>query len=209
MGQQNYKIFINHCALFIGNRQFIEECPEKIRLYPKQELDNVLKQILGEVNAKENFIGFETDEADKLYHELAGYFKLIKAAGGIVFNTKGELLLIKRLGIWDLPKGKMEKHEDEPIAALREVQEECGLNFLKIVQALECTYHAYQLKGKWILKKTMWFLMDAYGDINVKPQLEEDITEVRWVNRNFILDPEFETYDSLKGLINKIKFPNE
>ena len=38
---------------------------------------------------------------------------------------------IQRLGDWDLPKGKVEKREGVEAAAVREVQEECGLVTLR------------------------------------------------------------------------------
>ena len=35
----------------------------------------------------------------------------VNAAGGLVTNEKGEFLLIRRSGLWDLPKGHQEAGE--------------------------------------------------------------------------------------------------
>ena len=49
-----------------------------------------------------------------------GTYKSINAAGGLVENGNGEYLMIKRKGYWDLPKGKIEKGENDEDGALRE-----------------------------------------------------------------------------------------
>ena len=207
MGQQNYKIFINQCTLFIGNYAFLKQQSEKVVQYPASELKVLIAKLTSGDEVKDLYIGFETNESLKLYGVLKKQFKLIKAAGGIVFNELGQLLLIKRLGLWDLPKGKIEKGEAQRRAALREVHEECGLHFLGLLDKVDNTYHVYFLKGRWILKKTAWYQMIAWGNMEVTPQLEEDITEVRWVDKTFLKQPDFETYDSIRSLIQKIEFP--
>lgn len=105
---------------------------------------------------------------------------LIEAAGGLVRNSKGETLFIFRNGKWDLPKGKIETGEDTREAAMREVEEECGIGGLKIIRPLSETYHTYELKGRQVLKRTSWFEMHS-NDQKMKPQLEEGITEVKWI----------------------------
>jgi 8-oxo-dGTP pyrophosphatase MutT (NUDIX family) len=86
-----------------------------------------------------------------------------------------------RDGVWDLPKGKLEHGEDFEAAALREVEEETGLNGLKIIQPIISTYHTYHISEDRVLKKTKWFEMMYEGDEDPKPQKSENITEVRWV----------------------------
>ena len=121
-------------------------------------------------------------------------------------NENHQLLLIKRLGKWDLPKGKIEKGEDTRLAALREVHEECGVNFIGIRNKNCTTFHMYILKGQWVIKVTHWFDMIAWGDSPLVPQLEEDITEVRWVDKSFIEAEDFNTYDTLKDIFKELKF---
>ena len=206
MAEQNYKIFINHHTIVLtNNNQFANR--KDCEFHRSNGLNKVLNQLTSGTFSGKKYIVFKSEHPGVLFRQLKKHFKLIKAAGGVVFNEDGQLLLIKRLGIWDLPKGKLEVGEDQRLAALREVHEECGLKFLGILSKLTNTYHVYHLKGRWILKKSAWYRMVAWGDISVEPQLEEDITEVRWVDESFIRDPDFETYDSLKELFDAIEFP--
>ncbi len=105
----------------------------------------------------------------------------VAAAGGAVVDEAGRLLMIKRLGLWDLPKGKVDAGEGMEAAALREVREECGLENLRILRQLPSTWHTYERKGRQHLKRTDWFLMQGSATERLVPQAEEDIEEVRWV----------------------------
>ena len=129
-------------------------------------------------------------------------FRRIEAAGGIVRNPKQEYLFIKRLGKWDLPKGKLHKAEPKQDGALREVMEETGLNSLSVTKRLSSTFHIYtDRKGREILKETYWFEMMCKEDQNLIPQLEEDITEVRWFSPADLDIPVQNTYASLRYLL--------
>jgi len=116
----------------------------------------------------------------KLLDEFKTRFKLIKAGGGVVWNDQGELLMIHRLGKWDLPKGKIEVAEDVSVGAVREVEEETGLQDIALKELVKNTYHIYNLNGVWILKQTAWYEMHAKKQ-NLVPQAEEDISEAVWV----------------------------
>jgi len=118
---------------------------------------------------------------DQLTSAFKACFVPIKAGGGLVFNHRGEFLAILRNGIWDLPKGKLEKGEDVKAAALREVEEETGLQGLVMVQPLISTYHTYKLKENFILKKTSWFELAYSGTDEPVLQEKEGITDCRWV----------------------------
>jgi len=142
----------------------------------------------------------------KNFHEACDIFNSlftrIEAAGGIVRNQKGKSLFIKRLGVWDLPKGKL--HKGEPIrdGALREVSEETGLTALRITKQLPSTYHIYtDRKGKQVLKETFWFEMICEEDQKLIPQTEEDITEVKWFSDKDLHEPLQNTYASLRTLL--------
>jgi hypothetical protein len=64
----------------------------------------------------------------------------------------------------------------------------------------------YILKGQWVIKVTYWFNMIAWGDSPLVPQLEEDITEVRWVDKSFIETDDFDTYNTLKDIFKELTF---
>ncbi len=131
-------------------------------------------------------------------------FRVIKAAGGVVVRNN-QVLVIFRNEKWDLPKGKIDKGESTETAAIREVQEECGISGHEITKKLPSTFHIYQSpykksKGEWILKETFWFEMNYSGTENGKPQAEENITEIKWLSTNE-LDLVFEnTYENLKQI---------
>ncbi len=114
----------------------------------------------------------------QLILHLKDQFKIVKAGGGLVVKD-GKLLLIYRLGMWDLPKGKLKRDEPVTQGALREVEEECNIK-VSVVTKLPATWHSYAYKGTKILKKTSWFLMACHDDSQMRPQVEEDIQEVRW-----------------------------
>jgi len=123
----------------------------------------------------------------------------ISAGGGLVTNNKGEYLFIFRRRKWDLPKGKQDPGEKIKACALREVEEECGLKELTIENPLCKTYHIYHRNNLLWLKETQWFKMKYTGNGNtIKPQKEEDIEIVEWVNKAQL--PTFleNTYPSIK-----------
>lgn len=113
-------------------------------------------------------------------------FNHIEAAGGVVCNGKNEILLIKRFGRWDLPKGKVEPNEPIPDAALREVSEETGVKGITLGKQITTTYHTYTLNGKQMLKSTHWFNMYTTKCDTLKPQTEEGIEQVKWVKKSDI-----------------------
>jgi len=89
--------------------------------------------------------------------------------------------MILRNGVWDLPKGKLEKGESFAEAALREVEEETGLAGLELSHLLVSTYHTYTLNGREVLKETRWYEMLYSGDARPVLQGEEGITDSAWL----------------------------
>src|ERR1041384_5510821 len=59
-----------------------------------------------------------------LQYQIHQLYKPVDAAGGVVENEHGGVLMIYRRGKWDLPKGKRDDEEDMSRCALREVSEE-------------------------------------------------------------------------------------
>ncbi len=131
---------------------------------------------------------------------LKKFFKIVKAAGGVVFNDNSEILMIFRLGKWDLPKGKLEKGEKFKYAAIREVEEECGISGLEITNKLDISYHIH-FRKTWILKKTAWFKMYSIDKSDLVPQLEEGITKVEWVATDSLKPLTLDTYRSIREVL--------
>ena len=128
-------------------------------------------------------------------------YSLINAAGGVVYNNKNQLLMIFKNNKWDLPKGKLEQNENIKECAIREVQEECGISGLSIVNALKDTYHTYEINGKKILKRTYWFTMNSDFKGRLIPQNEEGVTLAIWVDKEHIVEKLNNSFGNIKELL--------
>lgn len=107
-------------------------------------------------------------------------FKVIKAAGGVVYH-KDRCLLIYRKKKWDLPKGKLDRDESSGKAAVREIREETGVAG-KLQHKICTTWHTYTFNDELVLKRTKWYLLDCISDRKMKPQAEEEIERLEWVS---------------------------
>ena len=180
---QKYRIYCNEKVILITESE-----PKKAESYEKIdaqmfELKIIYTWILAHHN--KNFYTVCPDAKLYLKNIIAG-ITLIEAAGGLVENEKGDYLFIYRNDKWDLPKGKIEKDEKTKVAAVREVEEECGIIVSKLGEKICKTYHAYISRGEVVLKKTHWYAMKYKGNAKLKPQTEEGITDVRWFRKGHI-----------------------
>ena len=142
------------------------------------------------------------DDRQLFLNRFYKYVKLISAAGGIV-QKNDQVLVIHRLGRWDLPKGKVEKNESIELAAVREVEEECGVVAM-LGDKVGCTYHTYVHNENLVLKTTHWFDMICKSDDNLKAQAEEGIEEVKWIDKKVFKRLMDDSYDSIKYLTKEI-----
>jgi len=136
-----------------------------------------------------------------IWKEFKGGFRYVQAAGGAVTDERGRLLAIHRLGRWDLPKGKVDDGEAIPEAAVREVQEECGLQHVTLLAPLCETWHTYERNGEQHLKRTDWFLMRASSKETLVPQADEAISEVCWLDAKAVRRMKADTYPSLLSVV--------
>ena len=193
-----YTIFKNENIIFLTDELKLEK---KSNFYFWKNFD--LKNHL--INCNENtssLVYLHHPNLDHLFEEFENNFITIEAAGGVVQNSKNEILFIYRNDKWDLPKGKAEKGETISETAIREVQEECGINKIVLKDFIMKTFHIYVENGQEILKLTHWYKMFS-DEINFKPQMEEGITNVVWKNIKEVKISMENTYPNIKLLIEK------
>lgn len=143
-------------------------------------------------------ITFAIDDYDAVIKDIKKDYTIIKAAGGLVLK-EGEVLMIWRLKQWDLPKGKLKKGEKQKGAAVREVEEECNVK-VKLGKKICHTWHTYKQNGQRILKKTYWYRMYCIDDSKMKPQLEENIEDIKWMNEVELKEALYNTYPSIRDV---------
>ncbi|MBI5372275.1 MAG: NUDIX hydrolase [Sphingobacteriales bacterium] len=171
------------------------------------ELDShTVKSMLHEMEQEKIHAGvFVHPSLDELKKAVFKKFTLVKAAGGLVVNGKNEWLLIFRRGKWDLPKGKLDPGEKLEACAVREVEEETGLQKIKLLSPLCITYHTYHEGTKFILKESHWFQMSVGGEPSLVPQTEEDIQEAKWVKPAGLQEYLEDTYPSVAEVLSLMR----
>ena len=163
------------------------EVIDEFLVYLKQ---NGLKKLEG--------ITFTVDNYDEVIKDIKKDYTVIKAAGGLVLN-EGEVLMMWRLKKWDLPKGKLDKGEKPKKAAIREVEEECNIK-VKAGKKICHTWHTYKQNGERILKKTYWYRMYCIDDTQMRPQKEENIEEIKWMNEVELKEALYNSYASIRDV---------
>ncbi|MBU2527184.1 MAG: NUDIX domain-containing protein [Bacteroidetes bacterium] len=171
-----YKVFINDMPIILTDKVIKDD---NFELFLLDEVDpQYLIERVNKGNLKMAYL-FHKDEK-KLIKNFKKKIKTVVAAGGVVRNSKGEILFIYRNGKWDLPKGRKERSETKEAAAIRETTEETGVNNLKIVRPLDKTYHVFKRNGVYRLKVTHWFEMQTNFEGKTRPELTEGIEKAVW-----------------------------
>ena len=146
-----------------------------------------------------------TENPEDTYRKICSEFKNVNAAGGLVSNRRGDYLLIKRYGLWDLPKGHQEAGEDIRTTALREVSEETGISQLELRGLICVTDHCYLRDGIWHLKHTWWYDMLYTDPADLTPQHEEDISKAAWVAKSSLPPFLTNTYPSIAEVFREAR----
>ncbi|MEI6508654.1 MAG: NUDIX domain-containing protein [Bacteroidota bacterium] len=199
-----YKIFINEKPFIISQVDATENLFSKCKRvdYNPSKMIEYIKDTEG---MRSNGFVMICDDVEMAFKDFFTHFVCIEAAGGAVFNHEGKILLIKRLGKWDLPKGKIDGGELREEAAMREVTEECGIDKLIIEKKLENSYHTYRMHNHRFLKITNWYLMKTPENKKPTPQLEENITEADWFDWKKLDVENLDTYSSIKDILLTLK----
>jgi len=204
-----YKVFYQDRIIYLTDNfssHFYNSYGLFYKFYDLNELSDLLKLFLLLTKIKNLFI-FHTN-IESLFTNFSKQFGNINAGGGVLFNEAGKVMVIKRRGKWDLPKGKFKKEERPEEAALRETEEEVGLSNLTITDSLTPTYHIYEESSKFILKKTFWFKMKTSSNHPPVPQEEEEITKALWMQPEEIQTILGNTYLSVVDVLKESRLLN-
>jgi len=197
-------IYYHDKAIVLSKKQ--ENYPEKANIinaedYDFQDLKNVLLSFFNADNSL--YLYILTNKLKQIKDQVFSLFTLLNASGGLVINNQKQVLMIKRWGLWDFPKGKVEENEKTESGALREVREETGVKADILAKKPFLTYHIYQKQNQLILKQTFWYAMKTASDQPLIPQQEEDIEEVAWIPYDDVATYLENSYASLKELWNR------
>ena len=196
---QKYNIYINEKSLIVVNS--IPEGAINYQHIDDQGFDFV-KFYKSLTNNPRALFYLVTPDVKSTFIQIKDSVRVIEAAGGLVKNEENKYLFIKRNGKWDLPKGKLEPNEKKKAAAVREVEEECGIRIKTLGKKLLKTYHVYEIKGKVVLKVSHWYAMEAKSKQKLVPQIEEGITAVKWFDKSKWNVIRSNTYANILDVIN-------
>lgn len=144
------------------------------------------------------------EDKDAIETQIKNLYKVVKAAGGVVFNEEQKILMMYRLGKWDLPKGKRDDNEKAKQTAVREVEEECGIK-VQLSGKLCTTWHTYTMGTRKILKRTKWYRMNCIDESMMKPQTEEGIERLEWMTEKEVQTALLNSYSSIRYVIDQLK----
>ena len=182
-----YKVFKDNCSLILASSTDIPHVEGAITICIKN-IDDIANIIDLHCNGSAQTIIVLFKSMEELVKKFESLYNIRTAAGGWVYNSEGDLLMINRQNHWDIPKGHIEKGENLEQCAIREVMEETGVGGLQIVSYLGVSRHIFRYSENEaeILKESHWFKMKTNYRGNLLPQMEEDITEVKWLTESDI-----------------------
>lgn len=132
------------------------------------------------------------------------------SCGGVVYRfQKGKLeflMVQNKSGRWTFPEGTIELKESREQTALREVQEETGLENLKIDKSIGKSRYffvarGHQRHGNGLVHKTVWwYLMKGQG----QPRHQRaELADAKWVDAD--LAAQLKSYRNSTNLIKRAK----
>lgn len=196
-----YKVFIDHKPVVFIHK---DDLSTDVNVLKEKDVDS-FDELKFEL--KKDGIHIETPlfvagkNPKKTFKRIFENHKKIDAAGGIV-QRKKKYLVIKRKGLWDIPKGRIDKGEDAETACVREIMEECGINGHEIIAPLTETYHTMKWNGKPALKRTFWYMLSYEGPKETTPEIKEDITKAKWMTEEEMLGIRGNTFGSINEVLD-------
>jgi ADP-ribose pyrophosphatase YjhB (NUDIX family) len=179
--------------------------PNAVEFHVGEKIDIHTLVLMFESSKELAKIYIPSNNTDKMYRRLCAEFREVNAAGGLVSNRRGDYLLIRRDEMWDLPKGHQDPGEDIRTTAIREVQEETGVDKLEIRSLICITDHCYLRGGVWYLKHTWWYDMLYTDPVNLTPQRDEDINKAAWVAKSSLPPYLHDSFPSIQEVFREAK----
>ncbi|PID95460.1 MAG: hypothetical protein CSA94_01490 [Bacteroidetes bacterium] len=179
-----YKVFFKNKEINLINRTQVFYSDRKTTFIDFDIVEKIHQKVMDFLKSKAYYhLVIFSEDLPQLKNDFFNLFSQITAAGGVVFNSEKEILMIKKRGSWDFPKGKTEEGEDLEVTAIREIKEETGINALIINSTPYKTYHIYTEKDELMIKTTYWYKMEQGKKSKPKPEEKEGIEKVRWVSK--------------------------
>ncbi len=194
-----YKVFVKDIPIILSTKKNIGSQYTSLPL----KLVNFKKLIKKIIDGEVLYVNLYHKNEEKLERFLRKKLPVVEAAGGLVYNHKKEILFIYRNSKWDLPKGGIDKDESHEAAAIREVEEETGVQGLEIRNFITQTYHVFKRNDKFKLKITYWYEMHTDYRGELIPQVEEDIKKAKWKNFEKSQKALQDSYENVKLLFPK------
>ena len=201
-----HKIYIEKRCIIICNTDDPALCDPNARQFSigcQEDIGSLIDMFENSPSLQRIYI--PSDDIESTYALVRKEFLEVNAGGGLVRNRRGDFLLISRNGLWDLPKGHQDPGEEISTTALREVQEETGIQDIALQDLICITDHCYKRNGIWHLKHTWWYSMLDRKPLDLIPQREEDISKAAWVAKSSL--PPFlqNTYPSIVEVFREAK----
>lgn len=134
-----------------------------------------------------------------------------QAAGGVVIDPAGQVLLIERMinGVHEirLPKGHIDPGEAPDTAACREVCEETGYCDVQIVRDLGWSTTSFETAAQRVVRDECYYLMALASDRRQPPQhqtAQEALFRNRWA-RDFDEAEALLTFEGEKDVVRRAR----
>lgn len=194
-----YKVFVENLPVIFTQNS--ENYPHSLIIEASKVQDiNTIVRINSSFITDSNPLLIRCVHLEHDFNRIFRDYQRVIAAGGMVIKDL-EVLLIRKNGFLDLPKGFVDQGEDLEDCAYREIEEECGIQGHQIAHKLAETMHIYFYEDKPVLKVSHWFQFYYFGSKVTVPQYEEGITEAVWMSRKELDSNLSSCYSSIREVL--------